>query len=94
MEMSVAYPQRTEYKNCYLLGIKPYEEEIKKINTSNTFIRHRVMNKNNEWFYFTDDVLENVIKTALSKLKNDLVWYDDPPIYQELEKRKAEGLRY
>ena len=38
MEMSVAYPQRTEYKNCYLLGIKPFEEEIKKIKITNGFV--------------------------------------------------------
>ncbi len=94
MEMSVAYPQRAEYKNCYLLGIKPYEEEIKKIDTSNTYARHRVINQEDEWFHFTDDIVEDVIKTAWSKLKEDLIWYDDPPIYEELEKRKAKGLRY
>ena len=55
IEMSVAYPERMEYKNCYLLGIKPYDEEIKTLNVGNTYSRFRVPNAQDEWFSFESD---------------------------------------
>lgn len=94
IELSVAYPYREEYKNCYLLGLKPLEEEIKKLDVGNTFIRHRISARDDEWFHYENTDCGAVVTFALSRLLNEISWFQNPPIYEELERRKAKGLKY
>lgn len=94
IEISVAYPNRTEYRNCYLLGHIPFEEEVKQINVGNTFERYRIKNDADEWFDYTDGNVECIVRRALEHLKREMTWFENPPIYEELEIRKQRGLRY
>lgn len=94
IELSVAYPMRAKYRNCYFVGNESLEKEIKKINTGNTFARYRVRNKKDEWFRYEMKNKEKVAEKALSKLSPAIKWFENPSIYDELNERKKQGLLY
>lgn len=94
IELSVAYPMRTEYRNCYFVGNEPLEKEIKKINVSNTFARYRVRNRKDEWFRYEMRNKKKVAEKALKKLSSAIKWFENPLIYDELNDRKEHELLY
>lgn len=94
IELSVAYPYREEYKNCYLVGLKPAEDEIKKLDVGNTFVRHRLSGNDGDWFRYETIGIESAVELAKTAVIREMNWYQNPPIYYELEKRKDRGLIY
>ncbi|MBQ3011494.1 MAG: DUF4304 domain-containing protein [Methanocorpusculum sp.] len=94
IELSVAYPYRAEYKNCYLVGLKPAEDEIKKLDVGNTLVRYRLSGNDGDWFRYETIGIEAAVSLAKAAFIRELTWYQNPPIYDELEKRKARGLIY
>jgi len=94
IELSVAYPYREEYKNCYLLGLKPMGEEVKKLDVGNTLVRHRLSGNDGDWFRYETIGVEPAVELAKTAVISEMNWYLNPPIYAELERRKARGLIY
>lgn len=95
IEISAAYPYREEFTNCCLNSSKNTEEEIKKINHAHTHVRRRIHSRWNEcWFDYSDGNVEKTVNHALNRLRKEMSWFDNPPIYRELKRRKRQGLSY
>ena len=93
VEISVAYPNREEYRNYHLFE----GDTLEKINACHTHERHRLARKTADcdcWFAFDESNTNEVANHILMLLPSAYKWWENPPIMEQLERRKQNGLLY